>query len=149
GGQHSAMHVLIVAAPLGAGKQVWFEPDVPFVDALVTALSIPGPYPPVEPTSGWIREKPGEDEFGRTKQAKRKGAKTKAATKESKYDRRLVDGALVRQNPLPALFRWLRANPGKVDLNGKDPEDTRVHLVYNVPIGPDQSSSLAKLREQV
>src|SRR5205823_12976399 len=103
-GDQNKMQVLIVAAPLGAGKQVWFEPGVPYVDALATALCIPGVYPPVEQP---------------------RTAKKWVAGKHLSGDRRLVDGALVRQNPLPALFQWLRMNPGMAgDLLGVDPSDT-------------------------
>jgi predicted acylesterase/phospholipase RssA len=44
----------------------------------------------------------------------------------------LVDGAAVRHNPLPALFRYLKDNP-KVAAALND-RHARVHLIYDVPI---------------
>ena len=46
----------------------------------------------------------------------------------------LVDGAVIRQNPLPALFNFIRRNRGIVKpLEGTSVRDARVHVVYNVP----------------
>lgn len=46
----------------------------------------------------------------------------------------LVDGAVIRQNPLPALFNYIRRNQGIIEhLDGSILRDARVHVVYNVP----------------
>ena len=108
-------HLLIVAAPLEKvddrhGRQTWFRPKDSLVDALTAAMAIPGLFPPV-----------------------RSHVKKKNRT----YYVRLIDGSLVRQNPLPALFDWLKVHPGIAPvLCGKTPEDPSVHLVYNVPVQP-------------
>jgi predicted acylesterase/phospholipase RssA len=49
----------------------------------------------------------------------------------------LIDGAVVRQNPLPALFSWLRENEAvAAQLFGEGEHDAGIHLVYNVPTEP-------------
>ena len=113
--------LLLVAAPLqkfenGFGKQVWFESGVtPLVEALLASLAIPGLFAPVKAEPGWIAgQKKGET-----------------------LD--LIDGAQVRQNPLPALFRWLKKSDQKSVrdiLHGSHRGDAAVHLVYGVPIRP-------------
>ncbi len=131
----SPMPVLIVAAPLptlmrrtgpSAGKplvarQVWAGSKVPLVDALRAALALPvilGPFSAPaskdeKTAEGWL------------------GPDVECPT-ANRLD--LVDGSVIRQNPIPALFRFLKANPRLAEeLRGAGPEDTAIHVVYSVP----------------
>ena len=123
-GAPASMHLLLVAAPLQRiaklqGQQVWASPGTPLLDALLAALAAPGLFPPVQPdrTSAerWLRMKPLPDHVD------------------------LIDGAAVRQNPLPALFAWLKMKEHErvaQELCGDKPHDAGIHLVYDVPIEP-------------
>jgi predicted acylesterase/phospholipase RssA len=123
--------LLLVAAPLQPlghefGKQVWFEPDKTSVsEALTAALAVPGLFPAVQVTDGVAGQ-----------------------TKDQRLD--LIDGARVRQNPLPALFRWLKryGNQLAQPLFGTAIDDASVHLVYGVPIRPDAASDAGR-RERI
>ncbi len=123
--------LLLVAAPLQPlggqfGKQVWFEPEKTTVaEALTAAMAIPGLFPAVQLTEGVAGQQVGE-----------------------RLD--LIDGAMVRQNPLPALFRWLKryGNELAQPLFGESAEDTSVHLVYSVPIRPDAANDAGR-RERI
>ena len=117
------MSALIVAAPLhtltrktgaSAGQplvayQVWAGSKVPLIEALGAALALPGilqPFPAraanKDSARGWL----GPDVNGPDK---------------GTID--LVDGSVIRQNPIPALFRYLKANPRlEKDLRGTGPE---------------------------
>ena len=118
-----SMHVIIVAAPLQRipkvrGQQVWATPGSKLVNALLAALAAPGLFPPItlqgNQRDDWEIENP-----------------------PSRVD--LIDGAAVRQNPLPAFFAWLRKGQQHLvarALSSAGPDDARVHVVYNVPIQP-------------
>jgi predicted acylesterase/phospholipase RssA len=121
------MPILLVAAPLQVlkhsgrpiyGAQVWARatPDIPFslVDALATTLAAPGLYRPLHLQSQreikrWVRHDPPRELH-------------------------LVDGNVVRQNPIPSLFTYLKEENKKLaDELSSDPGNPRVHVVYNVP----------------
>ncbi len=56
----------------------------------------------------------------------------------------LVDGGSVRENPLPALFMFLRLREkiaAALSSNGKDPS---IHVVYSVPLPDDQGPGRMK-----
>src|SRR5262249_37208879 len=50
----------------------------------------------------------------------------------------LVDGSMVRQNPLPALFSCLHHQSGHNIGKQLSHPDARVYLVYNTPILPER-----------
>ena len=98
--------------------------DPPIVESLRACLAIPGIFKPLPLTEKnrnfWLSHE--------------------MATRNKRlYD--LVDGVVVRANPLPALFRYLTRQHGggdaakklTVDRSSARPEP-RVHLVYSVPI---------------
>src|SRR5207302_2465242 len=59
----------------------------------------------------------------------------KEETKLTSLD--LVDAAIVRENPLPAFFNFLRREEKIVKyLESASPEEARVHVVYSVPAQP-------------
>jgi len=120
----AAMHLLLVAAPLQViqglnNQQLWGTPGTPLVKALLAALAAPGMFEPVQLTDRdsvkqWLSEK-------------------RMPNLPKRLD--LIDGVAVRQNPLPALFSWLKSHPAVAnELCGKSAADTAIHLVYNVPI---------------
>jgi predicted acylesterase/phospholipase RssA len=133
----SPMPVLIVAAPLqtiGVGgskrgvSQVWAKKGIRIVDALAAALALPGLYEPLhfdqkqfpkdaKDIAFWEMEHPPEI-----------------------LD--LVDGAKVRENPLPALFQFLRKSGREpvAESLSSTPDDPRVHIVFTVPIGEHEGS---------
>jgi predicted acylesterase/phospholipase RssA len=114
--------VLMVAAPLqiidSSPSQLWpgVRSDISIVDALRTSLAIPRLFSPTVVTgknlASWV------------------GA--------SKLPERLdlVDGSVVRHNPLPALVNFLSQpqNSEVAELLSKP--RSRVHLVYDIPIQP-------------
>lgn len=119
----SSMHLLMVAAPLQkipelSNQQLWAGPGTPIVQALLGALAVPGVFPPLQLT------KP--DEMRQWLSAK------SMQHPPERLD--LIDGAAVRQNPLPALFAWLDDHPSVAnELCGIHSSDFGIHLVYNVP----------------
>jgi predicted acylesterase/phospholipase RssA len=58
----------------------------------------------------------------------------------------MVDAAIIRENPLPAFFNFLRREQKIVkSLESKDPSQARVHVVYSVPAQPPGQSEQKKL----
>lgn len=114
--------VLMVAAPLqiidSSPSQLWpgTKSRVSIVDALRTSLAIPRLFAPTVVTGSdvdhWVE-----------------GLQTPA-----RLD--LVDGSVVRHNPLPALIHFLSEpqNSGVAEILSKP--ESRVHLVYDIPIQP-------------
>jgi predicted acylesterase/phospholipase RssA len=125
---------VIVAAPLQTlfengdarpADQLWAGRGTAILDALRGALSVPPLFTP-------LRLKPAQ--FGRwLKRTIATDANTLAKCRKG-ID--LVDGSVIRQNPLPALFSYLR---GHVDLAAgmaaaTSRERPAIHVVYGVPI---------------
>jgi len=114
--------VLMVAAPLQildlSPSQLWprISSNVSIVDALRTSLAIPRLFSPTsvigEALDDWVH----------------------GGEKPVRLD--LVDGSVVRHNPLPALvhFLTLPQNSGIAEILSKP--KSRVHLVYDIPILP-------------
>jgi predicted acylesterase/phospholipase RssA len=114
--------VLMVAAPLqildSSPSQLWprTRSNISIVDALRTSLAIPRLFQPTvvtgEALDNWLHggEKPARLDF--------------------------VDGSVVRHNPLPALVHFLSQpqNAGIAEILSKP--ESRVHLVYDIPILP-------------
>ncbi len=114
--------VLMVAAPLqiidSSPSQLWpgTKSGVSIVDALRASLAIPRLFAPTVLTGRdvdhWVE----------------------GPQKPARLD--LVDGSVVRHNPLPALIRFLsEPQNGEVAEILSKPE-SRVHLVYDIPILP-------------
>jgi predicted acylesterase/phospholipase RssA len=114
--------VLMVAAPLqiidSSPSQLWpgVKSNVSIVDALRTSLAIPRLFAPTVVTGDALKSWVGAIEL------------------PARLD--LVDGSVVRHNPLPALMRFL-AEPQNSDVAEilSKPQN-RVHLVYDIPIQP-------------
>lgn len=131
------VRVLLVAAPLPTLRergqklstwknQVWAQPGTPLVHALRTALAAPPFFEPTRLKTGeelrWWLKGPMLEEWEKSEQA------------EKGLD--LVDGAVIRQNPLPALFAYLRRDPALAQRMAKanDAEHAAIHVVYRVPL---------------
>jgi predicted acylesterase/phospholipase RssA len=114
--------VLMVAAPLqiidSSPSQLWpgVRSSVSIVDALRTSLAIPRLFAPTVVTGEALQNWVGGSEL------------------PARLD--LVDGSVVRHNPLPALVRFLGEpqNSGLAEILGRP--ESRVHLVYDIPIQP-------------
>jgi len=126
----SEPRLLIVAAPLQVlferrqstarlqpkiAAQLWPE-KTPLVRALRAAMSIPLLLPPVQipksEAAQWLS--------GRTEET----------------DLDIIDGAAIRENPLPAMFTFLRSKAGQAlasRLETPSAHDARIHVVYSVP----------------
>lgn len=129
--------LIIVAAPLQAmsvgetkriGLQVWAKPGIRIVDALVAAVALPGLYEP--------------SHFERTKSPEDAEAIKNWEMEKPPDVLDLVDGAKIRQNPLPALFQFLRA-PGREALAeslSSKARDPRIRVVFTVPVGEHKST---------
>jgi predicted acylesterase/phospholipase RssA len=120
------LRLVVVAAPLQplhdlSGQQVWAKSGTPLVTALRAALAVPGLFAPVcleteEEIRQWVSA--GSDR-----------------PLPPMLD--LVDGAVVRMNPIPAFFAYLkRHRPWAQRLEGRGADDPRVHVVYPVPLEP-------------
>ncbi|HYL78566.1 MAG TPA: patatin-like phospholipase family protein [Bryobacteraceae bacterium] len=152
------MPALIVVAPLQtlyrkvrdgeepcAAQQLWANPKskIRTVDALTAAMARPGVWPPrtvnkpdFEQWEPLTRELP-HDPFVRDVNGE-----------PPSLD--LLDGSVVRQNPLPALLQFLRGNSSvadmlerKVDEKWEKCPKPSVHVIYSVPLeGPPGDGSL-------
>ena len=137
--QQTKTNLVIVAAalqPLFSKKdkavinhQCWAHSGVPLVDALTTACAIQPLFPKTHLTTEakirqWLRKKEADALLDGCRGA------------EPELD--LVDGAVIRTNPLPALFNWLQEEShhnvaASLESEANDP---RIHVIYNVPIEP-------------
>jgi predicted acylesterase/phospholipase RssA len=131
-GGNEEISVLIVAAVLQSlssqNKQTWAHHGVSLVEALAAACAIPRFFPPWHVESkeagSWIRKKDLDL------------LKSNGGGKQE-FD--LIDGSVVRKNPLPALFNWLHEKDKRTvaeSLTSRSIEDPRIHVIYNVPIEP-------------
>lgn len=129
--------LVLVAAPLNqlekelavvpVGQQVWAGKGGRLVEALRAALAVPFLFPPLHVAGAdvddWLVVDPGQP-------------------KPSALD--LVDGAAVRNNPIPAVVAFLRGPKNRAlakQLEGKDPKDCRLHLVSGIQIEPNTRNS--------
>jgi predicted acylesterase/phospholipase RssA len=114
--------VLMVAAPLeildSSPSQLWpgVKSKVSIVDALRTSLAIPRLFAPTivkgEALSNWVE------------------------SNEPPKRLDLVDGSVVRHNPLPALVRFLSEPQNAKLAEVLSYPDSRIYLVYDIPIQP-------------
>ena len=114
--------VLMVAAPLqiidSSPSQLWpgVRSNVSIVDALRTSLAIPRLFAPTVVTGEALKSWVGAIEL------------------PARLD--LVDGSVVRHNPLPALMRFLAEPQNSEVAEILSKPQSRVHLVYDIPIQP-------------
>ncbi len=114
--------VLMVSAPLqiidSSPSQLWpgTNSSVSIVDALRASLGIPRLFAPTvvtgEARENWVQ----------------------GNNKPVRLD--LVDGSVVRHNPLPALIRFLAEPQNGAVAEILSKPESRVHLVYDIPIQP-------------
>ncbi|HEX7288682.1 MAG TPA: patatin-like phospholipase family protein [Candidatus Angelobacter sp.] len=61
----------------------------------------------------------------------------------------LVDGSVIRHNPLPAFFLFIKQSPELArSLESRGPEEAAVHVVYNVPAQTQAANSEAARKMQ-
>lgn len=145
------MPAVIVAASLqtlyerGQPKlayQLWARPATPLLHALRAALASPPIFAPQRIKGAqlqwWLKESVRMD-----------------ADNTGQLERGidLVDGAVIRQNPLPALYSFLRGLPRGDELAANnDREHPAIHVVYGVPIegraSPSQNGHAGTERER-
>ncbi len=112
----------MVAAPLqiidSSPSQLWpgVGSNVSIVDALRTSLAIPRLFSPTVVTGEALKSWVG------------------ASKLPARLD--LVDGSVVRHNPLPALVRFLSEPQNSEVAEILSKPQSRVHLVYDIPIQP-------------
>jgi predicted acylesterase/phospholipase RssA len=100
--------------------QLWARPGrVPLVTALRAALAIPPILSPV------VCDRSTADDWW-------EGSAPRLPLE--RLD--VVNGAMIRQNPLPALFNFLRRNQPVAERLTSGTEAPRIHVVYSVPIAP-------------
>ena len=129
--EQTGTNLVIVASALqplaGMNHQCWAHSGTPLVDALAAACAIQPMFPPThiegDRIGQWLRKKEMSSFCGT----------------DGKFNKGLdlVDGAVVRRNPLPALFNWLQDHPDiAATLRSTSPADARIHVIYNVPMEP-------------
>ncbi len=128
-------HPVIVAAPLQTlhrngrpliARQLFAASGTSIVDALLTATALPGIFKPTQLDPG---------------------TKTWGEHDNDGLSVQLIDGAAIRNNPLPAFFHYLAENP---ELGKRLANDApSVHVVYSVPIAarkretiPDEAANV-------
>lgn len=178
---------VLVAAPLQVtpakehdldSYQVWAANGSSLIDALTAALAFPGLYEPAH-----VYPLGETDRAGQTSSHKKKGLDawrlpegSRNLVKNNLGELDVVDGTVIRQNPIPAFFNFIAedseltdsalANSKRPDPElandskpfdftpAKDPQppqsrefakwlstkkdDPRVHIVYSVPIDPEE-----------
>lgn len=111
-----AVKTLLVCAALEEIDQVILKNEMPIMEALTASIALPGLLPPEKVHKRWIANKTiTHPEFFR-----------------------IIDGAAVRTNPLPAVFEWLkRIDTSEIAtrLESGDLRTASLHVVYNVPTG--------------
>jgi len=131
--QEAGTQLVIVAAVLqelpDVNQQAWAKGrNLSLVDSLATACAMGRVFPPTHieanDAGDWIREKDLD-------------ALEADGDVVQQFD--LIDGAVIRKNPLPALFNWLQEEDnarvaGRLESDNKT--DARIHVIYGVPIEP-------------
>jgi predicted acylesterase/phospholipase RssA len=130
------MPLVVVAAPLQTLQlgpvrrgipQVWARKGARLVDTLVAAVAVPGLFEPLH------LERP--EPAARNKKDPYDLDHWEVGSNVTALD--LVDGSMVRENPLPALFQFIK-RPGRRSIANaisSSPDDPRVHVVFTVPLG--------------
>jgi predicted acylesterase/phospholipase RssA len=131
------MPALLVCAPLPtlhenitplSAHQLWAKRGTPLIEALRAALSLPPLFEPLH-----LRKKQAAMLQYWLKSSVFDTWKLSPASKRG-LD--LVDGSAIRQNPLAALFGYLRGNEALAMqlANNNDQDHPAIHVVYRVPI---------------
>jgi predicted acylesterase/phospholipase RssA len=150
---------VLVAAPLQVpshkkkderrpADQLYAKPGTPVLHALRCALSVPPLLSPVrleqDERDYWLRDESLEKERDDEEEDRQRGRGRRPAPPID-----LVDGSVIRQNPLPALFTFLRQTPvTAADMETMNDEGRpAIHVVYGVPVegrpgGADGSQDL-------
>ncbi len=121
--------VLMVAAPLqildSSPSQLWpgTNSNVSIIDALRASLAIPRLFSPTVVTGEALRNW------------------VQGGDKPARID--LVDGSVVRHNPLPALIRFLTEPQNSEVAEILSRPESRVHLIYDIPIQPKPLPTVA------
>lgn len=123
----SPMPAVLVAALLQSspvsesGKQLWARPGTPLIDALVATFAVPGLFSPLH-VSGSSRRNWLETDSS---------SPDPAAKFEGEVD--LVDGAVIRKNPIPALFGYLLRHPRLAESLTSLEGTARLHVIHSHP----------------
>ena len=113
--------------------QRWAANGSPLVESLRTALTRAPLFAPT---------RLGKDDQEKIKQWLRQDLLEDRVRMPKGLD--LVDGGTVRENPLPALFMFLRLRPGiAADLSSPGREAS-IHVVYNVPLPSEEGRGRIK-----
>jgi len=148
--------LVLVASPLQRigvnatlNNQLWANTAAPapkLVQVLRATLAVPGLLDPYVAKGREFPERNGKEWYNQAGDLERLD---------------MVDGSVVRQNPLPALFNFIRRNyedkraNNKVDeaiakaLKSKGPSEARVHVVYNVPAQAGEGQAPQKVENVV
>ena len=134
---------VLVAAPLQIlsdineprpSDQLYAKPGTPLTHALRCALAVPPLLSPVrlegDERAYWLRPNALKKEQEVEEEDRQRGRRKRAAPPID-----LVDGSVIRQNPLPALFTFLRHGPVAAEMEAmNDGQRPAIHVVYGVPI---------------
>lgn len=140
---------VIVASPLQALQrndqrrieQLRARPGTPVVEALRAGMAVPPFFAPVKVATGNGDCPRADGQHDRAWWLSEEVLRVPANEKALRGGIDLVDGSVVRQNPLPAFFGFIRRRAIAVDLaSHNDREHPAVHVVYGVPIGPQKAS---------
>jgi len=131
--EDTCLPLVLVAAPLQTierrggplpASQLWAGRQTPLVEALRAAIAVPPLFAPVhlknkEEIRWWLAP-----------------TRTPAGMRVSRRALDLVDGAKIRQNPIPALFSYLDQHPELAErlAQNNDERNRAIHVVYRVPI---------------
>lgn len=139
---------VLVAAPLQVIKsstddlgsyQVWPKPGANLIDVLSATLAVPGLYEParLERTVAQKSSKHGQAEATQENRGL-EGWEIPEYIKAKTRVLDLVDGTVIRQNPLPALFNFIAQNKelARQLSSTDDKKPAKLHVVYSVPIDP-------------
>jgi predicted acylesterase/phospholipase RssA len=121
----AALQTLYEKGKPKAAYQLWAKPGTPLVHALRCAVSVPPLFAPVrvagrKDLSYWLKK--GVLDEGLNQKQLQEGID-------------LVDGSVIRQNPLPAIYSYLRGLPAADEMEANNDRDhPAIHVIYGVPI---------------
>ena len=123
----SPLQTLRVPGRPQAADQIWATIGTPLQRALRAALAVPPLFSPVRLTAN------GPDKLDWWLSASVKGEEANFKQLSRGID--LVDGSVIRHNPLPAAFGFLRSRPDlATDMAANNDHDhPALHVVYGVP----------------
>lgn len=123
--------LVLVVAPLqslryggekSATTQFWAPKGKPLIDALCASLAVPGLFSPLTVEAADKQEWLGKD--------------SKWTTEDPNSNLDLVDGSVIRRNPIPALFGFLKKERRDIGAAlSSTSREPKLHIVYEVPLG--------------